>query len=243
MLDAHFHLDLFKDYRQILADISKSNMFVIAVTNSPSVFHFTNAISKENTKILPAVGLHPELVGKRSGEMALLLEKIREEKFIGEVGLDYSSKFSKQDRALQRKAFEQIINECELRKGKILSIHSRRATSDVISIVGKDFPGTIILHWFSGGITDLQRAVDFGYYFSINPAMVKSKSGQNIISKIPPEQVLTETDGPFVETDNRPAIPSDVDLVIQSLSNVWGIEKELAMGILEENAKKGGILL
>lgn len=35
-------------------------------------------------------------------------------------------------------------------------------------------------------------------------------------------RVLLETDGPFAKTDGKPALPSDVVLVIEFLSELWG---------------------
>lgn len=242
MLDAHFHLDLFRDNQQILTDIARLNIFTIAVTNSPTVFPNTLAISKRVRNILPAVGLHPELVGQRSKEITSLLDLITTNKFVGEVGLDYSSKYSKEDRLLQQRIFERIVKKCHDERDKVISIHSRRATTDVLSIIGQNYPGTVILHWFSGTKTDLKKAIASDYYFSINPAMIKSKSGQQLITEMPPSKLLTETDGPFVEVHGRPAEPTDISLVVDFLSDIWRVEKAFVIETLDNNAKVGNII-
>ena len=192
--------------------------------------------------ILPAIGLHPELVKERYGELSLLLEKIPDEKYIGEIGLDYSNKYNYADRELQRKVFEKILDKCSETGNRVISIHSRRASSEVIDMVGNAFPGTIILHWYSGGLTDLEKAIEYDFYFSVNSTMVRSKSGQKIISRIPPARILIETDGPFLEMNNRPAEPQDINNVIEYLGKTWKIDTHEVNSIIRNNIFSASIL-
>lgn len=240
-IDAHFHLDLYKNYRRILSDIENNDIYIFAVTNTPSVFHFTKTLSLNHANVLPAIGLHPELVKGRISELGLLLKSIPNERFIGEVGLDYSTKFSSEDRNFQRKAFEEILNKCAEVGNRVVSIHSRRAASDVISMVGKDFPGTALLHWYSGSIRDLEKAIENGLYFSVNPAMTRSKTGQKIISRIPKKRILTETDGPFIDIENEiPVEPHHIQIVTNYLSKVWRLGFDETTSIITENICSAG---
>ena len=43
----------------------------------------------------------------------------------------------------------------------------------------------------------LEKAIELGCYFSINPGMLKTKSGMEVIKAIPIDHVLLETDAPF----------------------------------------------
>jgi len=142
----------------------------------------------------------------------------------------------------QRKVFEEIVSKCYEVGNRVLSIHSRRAASDVIRIVGKNFPGTVILHWYSGGMGDLEKAIEYNFYFSINPAMIRSKAGQKIISRIPPARILTETDGPFLEHNNRLAEPRDISDVIRYLSRVWKTDIHGSNSRISTNIISAGIL-
>lgn len=53
--------------------------------------------------------------------------------------------------------------------------------------------------------------------------MVKSKSGQKIIEKIPMHNVLTESDGPFIKINNQQIKPADVEIVLRYLSELHNI--------------------
>ena len=67
----------------------------------------------------------------------------------------------------------------------------------------EDFDGVVILHWYSGGIAELDRAISRGYYFSVNHQMVHSANGRKIIERIPVEKILLESDAPFTKGLNN----------------------------------------
>lgn len=243
-LDAHSHLDLYENYQQILSDIVNQNIYLFAVTNTPSVFHFTKNISLNYPNVLPAIGLHPELVKERVSELDFMLKSIHNERFVGEVGLDYSNNYSSDDRNLQRKVFEKILNKCAEVGKRVISIHSRRATSDVVDMVGNNFPGTTILHWYSGSIHDLEKAIEYGLYFSVNPAMTKSKAGQKIIARIPQSRKLTETDGPYIDiVKNHPTKPHHIKTVLNYLSKIWHLRFNETNSIIMNNISMAGFLI
>ncbi|MBA3632374.1 MAG: TatD family hydrolase [Acidobacteria bacterium] len=74
-----------------------------------------------------------------------------------------------------------------------------------------------------------------GHYFSINPSMTESINGKKIISRIPPERILTETDGPFVKIGGRAAEPTDVIRVERFLADEWGVTNTDAKNNVKEN--------
>lgn len=174
-VDTHCHLDLYPDPAHIVQEINRIGLHVIAVTNAPFVFQATQALAGDSGLIHPSIGLHPELVKSHGTQLSMLLERLQDIRFVGEVGLDYSEKIE-HERRQQRKVFESILQKCQELGGKIVSIHSRRAVHDVIDMVGFGFRGTAILHWFAGTEKQLAAAHRNGLYFSINPAMVLSNS-------------------------------------------------------------------
>jgi TatD DNase family protein len=55
--------------------------------------------------------------------------------------------------------------------------------------------------------------------------MTKSISGKKIISKIPRNFILTETDGPFISENHLPIRPGQVQAVITFLATEWNINE------------------
>lgn len=232
--DTHFHLDLMPSPEETARQIELKGIYTIAVTNSPTVFFFTEKLASDKKYIRPALGLHPELVAERYQEVEQFIQMLTMTRYIGEIGLDNHNKIPS-DYQLQKKGFEKMILACADAGGKILTIHSRKATEDVIDILGTNFPGKIILHWYSGSISQLQKAINSGYYFSINDPMLHSKSGKEIIKRIPIERLLIETDGPFTKNGDAtftPLMAMNIhkELAQMKLSNddPYGIEEKIS---------------
>ncbi len=62
-----------------------------------------------------------------------------------------------------------------------------------------------------------------------------SKSGKAIVARIPPERMLTETDGPFSKANSRSTVPSDVEVVEKYLGILWGLSKDEANSKIRAN--------
>lgn len=219
-LDTHCHIDLYPNYNSIVEKTEREKIYTIAVTNTPSIFRQSAKLT-EGTKFLrTALGLHPELVAERHRELSLMIQMLSETKYIGEVGLDFTTN-NQEDRKLQERVFSSILDHCAGFGDKILTIHSRRAADRVIDIIGNSYPGKIILHWYSGSLKSLERAASFGFFFSVNQSMVSSRNGQDILSAIPRNRLLTESDGPFVQINGRSVNPSDISQTVKRLSVLY----------------------
>jgi TatD DNase family protein len=234
LVDTHCHVDLFPDPYALIRAIERRVIYTIAVTNTPSVFPRLCEMTRGAQFVRPALGLHPELVVERHRELTQFLKLLPTTRYIGEIGLDYQTTAAA-DRALQRKILDVILEASSSIGGKFLTVHSRRAADDVVSAFGENFRGTYVLHWYSGGIKTLRRAVTNGAYVSFNTAMLGSKRAQAIIAEVPIERVLTETDGPFVSVDDRAAEPGDVSAVVRGLASVWGVGEDDARRSIYSN--------
>jgi len=233
-VDTHCHLDLYKSPIEIIKDAEKASVLIVSVTNTPSVFHFTENISNNFSNVIPSIGLHPELAIKRKNELTQMWDILTRTKFIGEIGLDYIKK-DQSERKIQRDVFSQIIQRCYDLSNKVLTIHSRRSVVDVFAIIGSSFPGKIILHWFTGTKNQAMKAVQNGYYFSFNSSMLKSKNGQLMAKIIPRERILTETDGPFISMNGEPIRPGKTPQIVSMLANLLNVEKEFLQKKIIEN--------
>lgn len=199
-MDAHMHFDLYDDRSEILRYVEKKKSYTIAVTNLPELFEKYKNQCIGNKYFQLALGFHPELVHQYNKQQWLFKELINETRFIGEIGLDYTKK-SKEDVMCQTEIFEKILEWCS-GKNKVLSIHSRSASKKVVDMLD-GFDGIVILHWYSGSVTDLRRAISQGCYLSINHQMLQSTNGRNIIRNIPVDRILLESDAPFTKGLNE----------------------------------------
>lgn len=150
----------------------------------------------------------PPLVDRRwplwFAEVNLLCEVAAQERYIGEVGLDFSARFAG-SKPLQIQAFDRLCDTLVQHPltGRVISIHAVRSAGAVLDVLeshgllipNPDSP-VIIFHWFSGTSDELVRARDAGCYFSVNERMFASKRGREYARQIPLDRLLLETDAP-----------------------------------------------
>ena len=226
MIDFHAHLDLYPDPHAVVRECRKRSLHVLSVTTTPSAWIGTASLVGPRDRIRTALGLHPELAEQRRFELSLFDELLPRVRYVGEVGLDGCNGPRKfwQD---QTAVFEHVLRSCAGIGGRILSVHSRRATSPVLDYL-EDYQaaGVAILHWFSGSTRELERAIELGCWFSVGPAMTGSKKGRELAGSIPRDRILTETDAPFSARAGEPVHPWDVKKVIEDLSRSWGCSEE-----------------
>jgi TatD DNase family protein len=238
MIDLHSHLDLYPNALDLLERVNKQNRFTLVVTTSPRAWGATSEVFKGHENVKVALGLHPEVVAQKFNELDLLLSSIHKADFIGEVGIDGSSRHSNTFEK-QELIFDCAIRECEKAGGRIISIHSRGAASKILSIIRK-YPscGAPILHWFSGSVEELKIAIKMRCYFSINPVMISSKKGKDLISRIPHNLVLPESDGPFAKLGGKPVMPWETMNICSDLSRIWQMPLGEVRNMIEKNFKK-----
>lgn len=217
-MDAHMHFDLYSDRNEILKYIEKKESYTIAVTNLPQLFKKYKSQCVENKYFQLALGFHPELVYQYKNQQMLFKELINETRFIGEVGLDFVKK-SKEDIISQIEVFEKILEWCS-GESKILSVHSRGADKKVVDMLN-GFNGTVILHWYSGDIIYLMRAIEQGYYFSVNHQMIQSAKGRSIIGRIPVDRIILESDAPFTKGQSEKYTIDFNDLIYEYISELY----------------------
>lgn len=238
MIDFHCHLDLLRNLEETLQFIDKAGMYVLSVTTTPKAWPGTKRLAGSNPRIKTAIGLHPQIAHERSNELPLLEMILPETRYVGEVGLD-GSKESKGTFVGQQKIFESILQMTSKSGDKILSIHSRQAEEAVLDLLKKHpSSGRPVLHWFSGNQFSLKFAVELGCWFSINEAMLRSKKGLALISAMPNDRIVTESDAPFMKVRGASAYPSIIPRAIQSLSRLWRIPVSHTDQILRNNFKQ-----
>lgn len=218
MIDTHCHIDLYENPFEIIRECEQESIITIGVTNLPSHFAMGYPHVINCKKVRLALGFHPLYADQFTKEFHLFVKYLSMTSYVGEIGLDFSRE-GKETKDIQLFYFTKLLEELK-DKNKILSIHSRKAEKEVLKLLLDNDIKNAIFHWYTGPINLISEIANNGYFFSINPAMIKTKSGQEIISKIPITNLLTESDGPFIEYNNRNVKPKNVSVVIDYLSKI-----------------------
>lgn len=223
MIDFHCHLDLYPDPIKVADECRRRGLYVLSVTTTPSAWQGTHALSQAGDRIRTALGLHPQIAHERRSELALFDAILPTTRYVGEIGLDGSPEL-RPHWETQIAVFEHVLAACAAAGGRIMSIHSRRAAKAVLDRLGAvpDI-GTPVLHWFSGSMRDLDRAVALGCWFSVGPAMLSGERGRSLVAKMPRDRVLTESDGPFAQIGGAPVMPWQVDDAGAALARLWSV--------------------
>lgn len=236
LIDFHCHLDLYESPQALVSACGDSN-YILSVTTTPKAWFGTKKLAENHKRIQTALGLHPQIAHERYEELDLFDLLVNETKYIGEIGLDGSSSL-KPYQKIQSKVFKHILQKANRSSSKILTIHSLNAVEATLQGLDNYFHNGIpVLHWYTGKEKDLKKAIDMGCWFSINQRMLSSSRGRLLVSQIPKDRILTETDGPFIMSGNQPIQPASVMPVINKLSNIWKEPQELVIAQIFENLK------
>jgi TatD DNase family protein len=154
--------------------------------------------------------------------------------YVGEVGLD-GSREGRPTLDKQMKLFEHILGQSRI-GSKILTVHSRGAEKATIERLSSARV-TAILHWYSGPLGQIDAALDAGLWFSVNAPMLRSKNGLKIVRSIPPDRMVTETDGPFAKTGRTESQPKDLPALVANLAAVWGRPRDEVAGQISANMR------
>jgi TatD DNase family protein len=160
---------------------------------------------------------------------------------IGETGLDYYWDYSPP--AAQQAAFRWHIGLAK-QLGKPLMIHDRDAHDDVLSILEDEgAPGTVVFHSYSGDTAMTQRCVASGYILSFSGTVTfRNAPGLRASAELVPlEQVLVETDAPFLTPHpfrGRPNEPFCTAYTVRALASLRGVSDAELGAILRNNAER-----
>lgn len=235
LFDAHCHLDLMARPDTVADETTALGLGLFDCGVDPHDFAAAKTRACHHPNIIAGVGLHPWWLadGRCSAtEIDLLCEVAAQERFIGEIGLDFSARFAGSE-LLQIQALERLCDALVHHPlaRRVISIHAVRSAGTVLDVLEShgllpprpDSP-VIIFHWFSGTSNELVRARDAGCYFSVSERMLATKRGREYARQIPLDRLLLETDAPAepnTETSAQSLIKSlaKTSMRIASLKN------------------------
>lgn len=240
LIDFHCHLDLYSNFEQVVRECESRKIFTLAVTTTPRAWPKNLELSKNTIYVRAALGLHPQLITNDISELNIWENYFPNAKYIGEVGLDASPRFYPYFKK-QQEVFNKILQNCSQTGGKILSVHSVRCVPKVLEAIvnnGTHLNNKIVLHWFTGSLSDARKAIELGCFFSINSTMINSEKGRKILSLIPEDRLLTETDGPFVYYNGMLQHPWDVTNTVDLLALFYKKNREEILKLLLRNLRR-----
>lgn len=238
MIDFHCHIDLYNDPPSVIQRAAQRGVYVLSVTTTPKAWPGTRRLAAGQKRIQTALGLHPQVAHERENELSLFELLLPEARYVGEIGLDGSREHLPFMRE-QRRVFKHILESVSRAGGRIMTLHTRQAATAVLEeLRTRSNVGVPVLHWFSGDADELALAIDIGCWFSVGPAMLKSKAGRERAAAMPRDRVLTETDGPFGEVGGKPLEPIHVDQALRALGDLWGKSFEETTAQIDDNLKR-----
>jgi len=175
-----------------------------------------------------ALGIHPTEFFDQDLDASLTIIRENAPRLVavGEIGLDYWHKLVRKDKAQRERQREFYVSQLELARELDLpvSIHSRGAWRDCLSLTLEHGPGVGVFHWYSGPLDVLDAVIDAGYFVSCTPALEGSPELRAAMDKAPLERILVETDSPvWIKSQSRPSEPADVLLTLSHLAELKGL--------------------
>jgi TatD DNase family protein len=208
LIDTHVHIDFYPEPFKVAKQYENLQIYTMFVTNLPELFqkHFNSFNNFKYVRL--CLGYHPQVASEFKLNKSLFNEMVKKTRYIGEVGLDFKGEHDDIKR-LQIDSFEYITSP-EFNKGRVYSIHTKGTEDIVLDILLNNKVRHAIFHWYTGKLSTLEKIIENGYYFSINPKMIQSQNGQKILSRIPHNLMLFETDGPFARFNKKIIYPSNL---------------------------------
>nr|WP_249361961.1 TatD family hydrolase [Gordonia araii] len=179
---------------------------VVTVADDMVDARWAVAAAEWDGRCYAAVALHPMHAGELTEDAKAELEQmVRHDRVVavGETGLDYYWPSRSEECAspqVQAEAFAWHIDLAK-RVGKPLMIHNREADRALLDILAAEgAPDTVIMHCFSGDAEVARECVGRGYVLSFSGTVTftNAASLQEAAVLVPDEQILVETDAPFL---------------------------------------------
>ncbi len=183
--------------------------------------------------IYAAAGIHPHDTKEWSGSEIDEIRKLAAHPkvvAIGEIGLDYYYDYSPPD--IQKKAFRTQL-DLALELDLPVIIHNRDSNEDMMTFI-REYRETGLraqFHCFAGSAGDAKELIDMGHYISFtgNITFKSRESLRQIVTQLKPENLLLETDSPFmtpVPHRGKRNEPAYVKINAEKLAELFSLSPE-----------------
>lgn len=246
VIDTHCHIHDSEFYRgnreEAYAQSREAAVVMVCVGTNVQSSREALDFARTHEACYAVVGIHPhDTKDDNAEEIRGLVESRRDEIVgIGEIGLDYF--YSHSPKEVQQEALRQqlqIATDYDLP----VSFHVRNAFEDFWPILD-EFPRIRgVLHSFTDTEANFLEAKRRGLYIGMNgiSTFTKEPSQQQLFASIPLENILLETDAPFLTPKpfrGKMNIPAYVGRVAEHQAMLKNISPTDVMRITTENAVK-----
>lgn len=188
-------------------------------------------------------GIHPHRAADFGDSAAARVEQLASEPgvvAVGETGLDYH--YDHSPREVQRESFAWHL-ALSARSGKPAIVHAREADADAARLIADAPPGaTGVLHSFASQQELLEAGLARGFCVSFSGMITfKNWAARWAVERVPDEQLLAETDAPFlapVPQRGKRNEPAFVAHTVQMLAEIRGVSVERMAALTETNARR-----
>ena len=237
LLDAHAHLDKYAtDLQAALREIQEQQIFTIAVSMDVPSYQRSVDIGERCELVLPTFGIHPRRAPGYADRLNELSPLIEESPAIGEIGLDFHWIEDRSQYPAQLKVLEYFFAAAREQK-KIVNLHTKGAEREILGLLERYDIQRAIVHWYSGPLDILRAMTQFGAYFTIGVEVLYSDRIKAIVSEIPDQRLLTETDNPGGTKWLKGVLgmPSDLYKVIGAIGELKHLPAELIIRTIQKN--------
>jgi len=254
MIDTHCHLeqsDYSKDRDIVIERCKHQLQAVVTSCANPKHFNTTMQLVRQHKGfVFATTSVHPQYVKELDEkDIRKYFERIRSNKdnivAIGETGLDYNWIKEAEWQEKQKQLFIRFIALADQLLLPLV-IHSRDAVETVVDILEKYKTKSVQMHMFTKRSL-LKRVIDNGWFISVNTLLLRSKNVKKIVRDCPLEQLMLETDSPWLGIDKDGKIktkykvrnePIAVRLVAEKIAQIKKINIENVDRQTTENAIK-----
>lgn len=244
MFDAHTHIDMrhFKNDRERVIQRARDAGLVGMVTSSisPASFRRTLGIVKKHKEfIYHSAGCSASQVTMDEAEQIITLTRKYAPDIVavGEVGLDYHWVKEPRARQAQEPIFSLFIDLAKELNLPIV-IHSRKAESRATEMLESQFSGAVLMHCFDGSSDIAKRVADNGWFVTLPANFSKYRNRVKSAEILPLEQIMLETDGPYLSPTQMRNEPANIQYGCEALSQVFGLPVETIAEQTTANARR-----
>lgn len=242
-IDTHCHLSNEEyDIDEVIKNANSEDVNILITGGTNKENNCSDILlSKKYKNVYITLGYHPEYASFITKKDLDDLEKqIVENKDkvvgIGEIGLDYH--YGKENKEKQIELFKKQILLANKHHLPIV-VHTRDATFDTINII-KELKPTGVIHCFSGSLEIAKEYINLGFKLGIGGVVTfKNSNLKNIISEIGIDNIVLETDSPYLSPKRgEKNEPRNIKLIFDFLCFLLPLDKNYIKNKLYDNSVK-----